>query len=290
MKKSFLTFFFSLLVAGVFAQFSFDSSRLIQNLKYLSTDAMEGRKTGTPGSEKASAYIISELRKVGVEAFVADYVQTFQVKEGLNGTNILAVVPGKKKETIVISAHYDHVGIRNGAIHNGADDNASGVAALLAMAEYFKKSAPQHRLIFAFFDAEEMGLRGSAHFVKAIDLQKENIILNINMDMVARGDKGELYASGGFSYPDVQARLEKVKYPDGIKLMFGHDNPATGNNDWTNQSDQANFHKQKIPFVYFGVEDHPDYHRASDDFEKINKVFYATSVQTILNCILALDR
>jgi Zn-dependent M28 family amino/carboxypeptidase len=296
MKKLFLISFFAFTVQSVSAQYSFDSTTLIQDLKVLSADDMEGRKTGTEGNKKARTYIIDHLKKAGVDPFVPDYVQSFSIAQtsGLvqpdDGVNILGVIPGKKKETIVISAHYDHLGIRNNTIYNGADDNASGTAALLAIVQYFKKNTPEHRLIFAFFDAEEMGLRGSAHFVNTLDLQKENIVLNVNLDMVSRSDKNELYACGGFSYPEVKKKIQNLKTPDEFKLLFGHDDPATGNNDWTKQSDQYSFHMKKIPFLYFGVEDHPDYHRSTDDFEKVNTVFYAKSVEAILLSILALDR
>ena len=289
MKRLLLFFSLSLSFLGIQAQFSFDSAILIRNLKDLSSESMEGRKTGTEGSKKARTYIIENLKKIGVAPFVTAYTQSFTAGS-TEATNILAVIPGKEKETIVISAHYDHLGTRNGAVFNGTDDNSSGVSALLAFAQYFKKNPPQHRLIFAFFDAEEMGLQGSAHFVKSIDLRKENIVLNINLDMVSRADKQELYACGGFSYPAVKKKLEKVSAPAGFKLSFGHDDPATGHDDWTSQSDQYNFHQKKIPFVYFGVEDHPDYHRTSDDFEKVNKLSFSKSVETILMCIKALDR
>jgi Zn-dependent M28 family amino/carboxypeptidase len=141
-----------------------------------------------------------------------------------------------------------------------------------------------------FFDAEEMGLRGSAYFVNSVDPQKENIVLNVNLDMVSRSEKKELYASGGFSYPEQQKKIQKLKTVNGIKLLFGHDDPALGHNDWTNQSDHYNFHKKKIPFIYFGVEDHPDYHRATDDFEKVNTTFFARSAETILTAIQLLDK
>jgi Zn-dependent M28 family amino/carboxypeptidase len=207
-----------------------------------------------------------------------------------DGSNILAVIPGKKSETIVISAHYDHLGIYNNEIYNGADDNASGTAAILTLAQYFKNNAPEHRLVFAFFDAEERGLKGSAYFVDAIDLKKENIVLNVNLDMVSRSDKNELYACGTFLYPHLKEKVENIKTPEGITLLFGHDDPILKRGDWTNQSDQFNFHRKKIPFLYFGVEDHSDYHRASDDVEKINATFYTNSVETILQAIKALDK
>lgn len=293
MKKTLLLAFFAIAAQVASAQYSFDSVSLFQNLKLLSADDMEGRKTGSEGNKKARTYIIDQLRKIGVEPLVPGYEQSFTITQTagtINGVNILGIVPGSKKETIVVSAHYDHLGIRNNSIYNGADDNASGTSALLAIVAYFKKHAPSHRLIFAFFDAEEMGLRGSAHFVKNTDLQKENIVLNINLDMVSRSEKKELYACGGFSYPDVKKKIQNIKPPKGLNLLFGHDDPATGHDDWTNQSDQYSFHQKKIPFVYFGVEDHPDYHHATDDFEKVNTTFYAKSVETILLCIQALDK
>lgn len=257
---------------------------------------MDGRRTGTEGNKKARTYIVDHLKQLGIERFVPGYEQPFSVSragslsEGTGGVNILGVIAGKKKETIVISAHYDHLGSRDGKIYYGTDDNASGTAALLAMAEYFKKNAPEHRIILAFFDAEEMGLRGSAHFVNTLNQEKENVVLNINMDMVARGDKNELYACGTFLYPQLKAPLQSIKEPQGIKLTLGHDDPESKHDDWTTQSDQGSFHARKIPFIYFGVEDHPDYHQATDTFDKVNQEFYAKSVETILQSVKALDK
>lgn len=285
---------FSALVAS--AQYSFDPKKLTQELKELSSSVMDGRRTGTEGNRKARVYIIDHLKQLGVERFVPGYEQPFSISqagslnEGTGGVNILGVIPGKKEQTIVISAHYDHLGNRDGRVYYGADDNASGAVALLAMAEYFKKNAPEHRIILAFFDAEEMGLRGSRYFVNATDLEKEKIVLNINMDMVARGDKNELYACGAYHYPQLKSAVEAVSKLEGISLVFGHDNPSSGDNDWTNQSDQGSFHAKKIPFLYFGVEDHPDYHRITDTFDKVNQDFYAKSVETILQAVKALDK
>lgn len=295
MRKLFISalLLFSALVAS--AQYSFDAKKLSQKLKELSSGVMDGRKTGTEGNRKARIYIIDHLKQLGIERFVPGYEQPFSVSQagslnqGTGGVNILGVIPGKKKETIVISAHYDHLGNRDGKVFYGADDNASGTVALLAIAEYFKKNAPEHRIILAFFDAEEMGLRGSAYFVNNLDLEKESIVLNINMDMVARGDKNELYACGTYHYPQLKAPVEAIQKPDGITLLFGHDNPETRRDDWTSQSDQRSFHDKKIPFLYFGVEDHPDYHMATDTFDKVNLDFYAKSVETILQAAKALD-
>lgn len=290
MKKITILLLFAFLVTEAYSQYSFPSDKLMLDLKILSSDSLEGRKTGTEGNKKARAYIIDQIKKSGLAPFVDGYEQPFSISETVTGVNILGVIPGKKKGTIVISAHYDHLGIRNNMIYNGADDNASGTSALIAMIQYFKKNTPNHRLIFAFFDAEEMGLKGSAHFVNTLDLQKENVVLNINLDMVSRSDKNELYACGTFHYPNLKEGMKKIKTPAEIKLLFGHDDPALGKDDWTRQSDQYNFHQKKIPFIYFGVEDHPDYHKSGDDFEKINPVFYKNSTETILMAVRTLDK
>lgn len=289
MKRFFLNLVFIGFVFQAHSQHSFDPTKLVKDLNFISSDAMQGRKTGTAGIKKAEDFIIQQLKETSVQPFVEGYIQPFVISGQITGKNILAVIPGKKKETIVVSAHYDHVGMKGEEIFNGADDNASGVAALLAMIPYFQKNLPDHRIIFAFFDAEEIGLKGSAHFTSAIDLQKENIVLNINLDMVSRSDKNELYACGGFHNPKTKAVLEKIKV-EGCTLRFGHDDPSMKRNDWTAQSDHYNFHVKKIPFVYFGVEDHADYHRSTDDFNKINPVFYSNSVETILQSVKALDK
>jgi Zn-dependent M28 family amino/carboxypeptidase len=291
-----LFLFLLILAQPAFAQYSFNAEKLIADLKYLSSDELEGRKTGTPGIAKARDFIIRELKENSIEAYVPEYsqqfsfTQNFGMVENVKGINILAVIPGKSTEAIVLSAHYDHVGINNKEIYNGADDNASGTAAVLAIAKAISKSKPNLTIIIAFFDAEEKGLKGSAHFINSFDLEKQKIVANVNLDMVARGQNNRLIASGGFHYPQIKAILEKVKTPQGLTLDFGYDDPMLKRNDWTSQSDQYNFHLKKIPFVYFGVEDHPDYHKPTDDFEKINQDFYKNSVETILQCVKALDK
>lgn len=276
------------------AQYSFDQKKLSQDFKALSSEVMAGRKTGTEGSRKARTFIIDRLKQLGVERLVPGYEQPFaltsgSMADGNGGVNVLAVIPGTKKETIVISAHYDHIGSSNNRIFYGADDNASGTAALLAYAEYFKKNAPEHRIILAFFDAEELGLRGSEYFVNSPEAQKENIVLNINMDMVARGDNQKLFVCGTYHTPALKTPVEAIEIPEGVTLEFGKDLPTEDREDWTMLSDQGSFHRKKIPFLYFGVDDHPDYHKTTDTFEKVNLDFYAKSVETILRATLSLD-
>ena len=271
----------------------FDAAKLIEDIRVLSADDMEGRSADRPSISKARDYIKKRFGEVDLKPVEQEFdVKTRGQQTSAKGVNFIATIPGKKQPAkyIVVTAHYDHLGVRNGEIFNGADDNASGTAALFAIASYFKKNQPEHSLIFVAFDAEEKGLVGAFHFVANPPVQKESIVLNVNMDMISRNDKGELYAAGAFSYPHLKPILEKVQKKAPVKLRLGHDDPKLGMGDWTNQSDQAAFHAAKIPFIYFGVEDHKDYHKATDDFDGIQPEFYVRAVETILEAIGDLDK
>jgi Zn-dependent M28 family amino/carboxypeptidase len=271
----------------------FDAGKLIEDVRILSADDMEGRSLDRPSITKAREYIKKRFIEVGVQPTEQVFDVRMRGQESpVKGINYVATIKGKKKadKYIVITAHYDHLGIRNGEIFNGADDNASGTAGLFAIASYYKNHQPEHSLIFVALDAEEKGLVGARHFVANPPVPKESIVLNVNMDMIGRNDRGELYAAGAFSYPHLKPILEKVQAKAPVKLLLGHDDPKLGMGDWTNQSDHAAFHAAKIPFIYFGVEDHKDYHRSTDDFSGIQPEFYVKAVETILKAIRAVDK
>src|SRR5688572_2829490 len=118
MKKITTLLWLTLLVSEAYSQYSFPSDKLMLDLKTLSSDSLEGRKTGTDGNKKARGYIIDQLKKAEVTPFVEGFEQSFSVSESVTGVNILGVIPGKKKGTIVVSAHYDHLGVRNNVIYN----------------------------------------------------------------------------------------------------------------------------------------------------------------------------
>jgi aminopeptidase-like protein len=269
------------------------NSQLLKDVEILSSDEYEGRKSGTKGSEMSRAYLTKRLKEIGVTPLpsLGAYEQNFEIK-GRNsvtkGVNLVSYVKGKTDDVIVISAHYDHIGVIKNEVYNGADDNASGVGALLSFAKYFKEHQPNNTLIFVLFDAEEMGLQGAKAFVANPPVALEKIKLNINMDMISHNDKGELYAVGTFKYPQLKKYL--ITTNPNIKLMLGHDDPKLGHDDWTNQSDQGAFNAKNIPFIYFGVEDHVDYHKATDEFKNINQEFYVNAVSVILEVLLNIDK
>jgi len=273
-----------------------DSARLLGDLFRLAHDSMGGRPVGSPGNAKARTWLVGELKRIGLEPVAGAYEHPFASlrrigSDSVRGVNVLGMVRGRNAaaKTIVVSAHYDHVPVRNGQIYNGADDNASGTAVVLQMAAYFKAHRPEHSMIFALWDAEEVGLVGARAFVAKPPVSLASIVANVNLDMVARGDKGELYAAGASPYPQMRPVLESLVPDAAVTLRLGHDSGG-GQNDWTNQSDQGAFNAVKIPFVYFGVEDHPDYHQPTDDPEKVNGKFYYGAARTIAAFVARLDR
>ena len=274
---------------------SADSSQILADLRFLASDGTEGRRTGTRGADRARVYILTAFQRHNLDPPPGGFVQPFEFRSRRDtsllsgGENVVGVVPGTEPEagSIVISAHFDHVGIRGGEVYNGADDNASGTAALLSFARYFRRFPLRHRLVLAALDAEEMGSWGAEAFVEAG--WADGVVLNVNMDMVSRSDS-LLFAAGPYHYPELRPPLEAVAARSPVVLRFGHDEPGVeGMTDWTNSSDHRAFHRQGIPFVYFGVENHEDYHRPTDDFEKIDPTFFLNAVRTILAGVLALD-
>lgn len=269
-----------------------DTTQLVEDLRILSSDEMGGRRTGTEGNANAREYLVERFKEAGAAPFNDSYTHAFDFTdrrgEDLTGVNVIAEIEGSSDSVIVISAHYDHIGIRDSLIYNGADDDASGTAALLAYAKYFSSHKPNHTLVFTAFDAEEMGLQGARAFVKD-SVFLERVVMNVNLDMISQNDRGELYASGTYHHPDLKPVLEGINTED-IQLLFGHDRPEQGYDDWTSASDHGVFHAEGKKFIYFGVEDHEHYHKATDEFETIPLEFYKSSVQVILNAILAFDK
>jgi Zn-dependent M28 family amino/carboxypeptidase len=283
-----------------------DSVPILDVVRALAHDSMEGRQTGTPGGERAQSYLLAAFQEVGLHEPPGGFLQPFEFVSRRNpgqpirGANIVGFVPGREPElgAIVLTAHFDHMGIRaprpgtpaeasGDSIYNGADDNGSGTAGILSLARYFLAHHPRHTMVFAALDAEEMGLAGAREFV-ARDWPP-NIVLNVNLDMISRSDS-LLYAVGTFHYPHLRPILEGVQPRPPVVIRFGHDQPGLqGVPDWTGSSDHRAFHARGIPFIYFGVDDHEDYHRPGDEFERIDPGFFLNAVRTILAAVLALD-
>ena len=244
----------------------------------LADDALEGREGGSRGGRAAGSYIISHLEKLGLEP-AGDNGSYYQQFGGMR--NILALArgsdPAVANELIVVGAHYDHVGYGNsgnsygpfGFVHNGADDNASGVAGLIEVAEAMQHlpGRPRRSILFAFWDGEEKGLLGSYHFVRVRPalLAQMSIAFSINLDMIGRlrGERLEIFGartSEGLRAAVVQSNNRPGAQP--LELAF----------DWAidEDSDHYPFIVAKIPTVMFHTGLHDQYHRPSDDVQLIN--------------------
>ena len=268
----------------------------------LASDEYQGRAAGTEGGAKARAFILQRFSSLGLRPVGDSFEHPFTFtpngqntrgteKAESRGVNLVGRCSGREPAlpAIVLSAHYDHLGLREGRVYPGADDNASGVATLLELAAQCMAQPFRHDLVIVAFDAEEGGLHGAKAFVSAPTLPRDRVALNVNLDMVARGDTGEIYIAGARHSPALGPLLEPVAARAPIRVRFGHDVPGSGKDDWTLQSDHGPFHRAGVPFVYFGVEDHPDYHKPTDTADKIDPDFFAKAAGVVLDALRALD-
>ncbi len=238
---------------------------------FLASDTLQGREAGTAGGQAAAAYLANELRLLKCKPIGSgnDYRQPF----GAGYQNVLGLLEGSdpqlKDEWIVLGAHFDHVGFGNvensqgpfGQIHNGADDNASGVACLLEIAEALKGAPPLGRSVaVAFWDGEEKGLLGSEHWLKQHP-KRQQIRFYINLDMVGRLRDDTVEMVGVRTMLGLRSQLARANASE-LKLTF----------DWSqrNDSDHYSFYLRSIPYAMFYTGMHNDYHRPSDDIEKLN--------------------
>jgi len=264
-------------------------NRIKQDIEVLADDALKGRATGTEGEILAAAHISNRFKELGIlPKGTNEYLQAFTFtpktdphaetvygegsdNETITGRNVIGFIDNNAEHTIVIGAHYDHLGMGNEGslyrgepmIHNGADDNASGVAVMLHLADKLVEGNTTNNYLFIAFSGEEMGLLGSNYFVKnpTLDITKVNYM--INMDMVGRLKKNKTLAVYGTGTSPVwQETIEKANVKDTLKLKI--------NESGVGPSDHTSFYLQDIPVLHFFTGQHVDYHKPSDDFEKLN--------------------
>ncbi len=279
-----------------------DSVQIMRDVFRLADDSMRGRKIGTPENAKARDFLAARFDALGLSPLNGVRIQKWANaprragNDSLRGANVIGMIKGstRPEQYIVVSAHFDHIGVgspvKGDSINNGADDNASGTVALLAAAKYFMKAKPAHTIIFALFDGEESGDQGSKAWVDAAPVSLDKILLDANMDMLGRNIHNELYAAGPTKYPQLRPLVEESIRcaPREVILKVGHDTGGRGY-DWTDQSDQGAFNAKGIPFVYFGEEDHPDYHRPSDSADKLMPAFLVTSARIVVDFVRRFD-
>jgi hypothetical protein len=283
-------------VAALAAQDTTAVERVRADLRFLAADEREGRGFGTRGLEEAGGHIADAFRRIGLRPGgpAGSYFQEFTVAAdapaiahaGLSGgttRNVVAVLPGTvpalRGQVVVVGAHYDHLGRggpsaldpdSTGAVHNGADDNASGTAALLEIARRLADRKPGRTIVFVAFSGEELGVLGSAYFTRnPVPAPVDSVYAMINLDMVGRLREEKLLALGAESARELRSLLDSLNAPpggtDGERRF---DLRASG--DGWGPSDHSSFYAAHRPVIHFFTDLHEDYHRATDDWDKIN--------------------
>ena len=259
---------------------------MIKEIVYeLSDDKYEGRQTGEKGGEKAGDYIYNYLNKIFKKYKNVDvYTQEFEFSVSHNphlesdtnviksAKNILCFIDNQQEKTIVIGAHYDHLGYgsfgsryleENLLIHNGADDNASGVALGISLINILYDSNKMYNYLFIAFDGEEMGLYGSSFFCKNPTLNLSDVRFMLNFDMVGKlNKKNELAINGVGTSSQWKSLINGVNQNNQLQLKFSESGIGP--------SDHSSFYLQDIPAIHFFTGQHEDYHKPSDDSDKLN--------------------
>ncbi len=310
MKKIAIFCFIFFVAKNIFAQENEVVKNLKQHIYYLASDKLEGRQTGSKGELLAAKYIIKQYKKMGLQpVFGNSFLQTFLFTPKNNPHDTLMVNPtGEKKQahnvaaflnhhaanTIVIGAHFDHLGYgeygnslyagKDKQIHNGADDNASGTAAVIELARWLKqKNFCNYNYLFVNFSGEELGLYGSKSLLNDLPKNIGEMNCMLNMDMVGRlnADK-KLEVDGVGTSPSFKSLIENVSKQNSLKIKTGES--GIGPSDFTS------FYLKNIPVLFFFTGQHADYHKPTDDADKINYEGEALVINFIENIIDSIDK
>ena len=277
-----------------------DTAVIMRDVRYLASDALEGGGTGTPGNDSAAAYIARRFARLGLapaletsdhrvcsSARTCDgrFLQPFVARSvaaahaGLPGElptqNVAAIVPGTdptlRHQYVILGAHFDHLGRSTfgaldptdaNAIHNGADDNASGTAAILELARLFRQHPTKRSLVVVTFSGEELGVLGSQYFADHSPVSLDSVRAMLNFDMVGRMQNDRLIVYGVATATELNDIVTAANAAAPLQIT------ATG--DGFGASDHSSFYAKNLPVLHFFTNVHDDYHKASDDADRIN--------------------
>lgn len=280
------------LVSGKVAQeyaSTITADELKEHLYIVASDEFEGRMTGEAGYKKAANYLADYYKASNIISPLGgdDYFQDIPIEHLRNGVqpseNVVALIEGsdKKEEIVVISAHLDHIGVRNTNVYNGADDDGSGTVALMEMAEAFQEAAnnghrPRRSILFLHVTAEEIGLLGSKYYTNFPIFPLENTVTNLNIDMIGRIDDAHknnrdyVYIIGDDKLSAELHEISEAINDKFTKINLDYTYNADDDpNRYYYRSDHYNFAKNNIPVIFYFNGTHDDYHRASDTPDKI---------------------
>ena len=304
MKNFLILIFLSLIISCT--KENQPENKIKEDVAFLASDELEGRQTGTQAEKKAADYIANRFKNLGLdpkgtEGFIQPF--TFMPKTNphgevkftknedgtITGNNVIGFIDHKAKNTIIIGAHFDHLGFGGEgslyrdsikAIHNGADDNASGVAIMLNLASKLKNKNIKNNYLFMAFSGEEMGLLGSNYFVKNPTINTKAVSYMINMDMVGRLKKDSALAVYGTGTSPI---FKQVLQSHNKNFKLIQQESGVG------PSDHTSFYLADIPVLHFFTGQHEDYHKPSDDSEKLNYEGMETISNYIFEIITDLD-
>jgi hypothetical protein len=275
--------------------------RVLADVRFLADDRQEGRGVGTAGLERSGTYIRDAFARAGLRTSFQDFTIPADAPAVLHTTlggaaarNVVAVLPGAspalRGQVVVVGAHYDHLGLggfgaldpdSTGRVHNGADDNASGTAALVEIARTLARRHPARTIVFVAFSGEELGTLGSSYFVQhPVPQPVDSIYAMLNLDMVGRLKNARLAALGAATAKEFPALLDSLNTPARFDLR------ASG--DGWGPSDHAVFFAARRPVLHFFTDLHDDYHRSTDDWQRINAVGLAQIAQFVADLAWAL--
>lgn len=274
-------------------------SRVLADVRFLADDRQEGRGAGTAGLERAGGYIRDGFARAGLHASFQEFAIPPDAPAvlhtnlaGKSTRNVIAIIPGTsavlRGQVVVVGAHYDHLGFGGfgaldtaAAVHNGADDNASGTAALLEIGRLLAGRRPARTIVLVAFSGEELGTLGSSYFVRhAVPQPIDSLYAMVNLDMVGRLRNARLMALGAATAREFPALLDSLNTPARFDLR------ASG--DGWGPSDHAVFFATRRPVLHFFTDLHEDYHRATDDWDKLNIAGIVQVAQFVADLTLAL--
>ncbi|HIB37257.1 M20/M25/M40 family metallo-hydrolase [Mesonia sp.] len=268
--KLFLFLLFMLTTGFAQSQQEITEAELTQHIEFLTAEDLKGRYPGTPENDSVVNYLVDNFSKNEISVLVQEFEAQMRKDSSIVKTyNVLGLVEGKdsifKNEVIVLGAHYDHLGMKGDSIYHGADDNASGIAALLEIAEKVKahQNELQRSIIFIAFGAEEQGLLGSQFFVENPIIPIDQIKLMMNMDMLGHlNTEKHLYMGGAGTFPGGVELMKSLANSDELNPIV-HAGGVGG-------SDHVSFYRKGISVLGFHTGGHDYYRQPSDTIEHLN--------------------
>jgi len=268
-----VSLFIMLLISGctsthISSEESFSAKKILQDVQWLASDSLEGRHYQSLGAKTAAKFIATKWKDAGLTPLpnrTSMYLPTDDIRDA---PNVAGMWKGTNNSYVLLIAHYDHLRPRKTGvdkIYNGADDNASGTAGLIAIAEALGQlqSPLASSIVLLASTGEEAGFVGAIHFIESAPIQLQDIKAVINLDMISRGDPNTIFLEGSPDAPRISNAISVANKSVGLTII------RDKHPDWLRRGDQWPFLQQGVPAVFLSVEDHADYHRVSDEADKI---------------------